>query len=862
MPSLRETVDLLLVDPDALTRAFAVDLLVRHAHVFEAAFLFDKLKLASMDASAPVADKARLSLSELVRRGFGDPAKIRDMGLVLQPSSATATDLEAEQRLRSLAAPVLEPAMAKVAELATRPDHACIGPALLVLGSARDLAHAGTLLAAVGDTPLRERALEAIRRFRAPEGVTLVENALQRTKVESEIALAVDVLADLEQDGTVDALRKLACHPSELVRERVAAALGRSAAPAADPALIEMLGDTAPRVQLAAVTALGRSGRKAAAPAVVAKFREVRDGKLQAKMLTVLGELRDPAALPLAVAGLRHADARIKASAVEALARLPLGRDELLGHLVPLLADPGNRVRANAIVAVHPHESQRANVALRQMLGSKRPRERGSALWAAGEVQDPELIDEFVVVLNTEQDRTIVETGLKALDRLSNPRLRRGVARLLSHPNPAVQERAINAYARLSGAAAAKELDRLYETAPSDVVRSSILSSLGIVCDAATIRFITRHFKERDDRIIANAIQALDRVGCLETSVLVEPFLSHPSPRVRANVVVALWHCGSLRSASTFVEMLGSRDDAVLRSALFGLAQVHDSLDSREIRRHPLLSSALEALARSASPGQGDPFLLSQAAGSPAAAPRPPPVPRATSRIALDRTTSEERDLALALVAQMEANATRTREMVDKVLAAYPGSELALYMKEKLSGGPSADSHDLPEEVLARSRFLPLLSLEVKKAKARRDNRGYQIAYLRLFDRQLDLMRRLVELARELLTAGEEARAMDVARFIVSQLQWTQDMDLRLGMIAYEKADWNGALEHLLRAYVASGSDPALGVTVAAVAMKLHKGELARTLVAAILESSVADSEAKARATEVAAQLAPARPAS
>jgi HEAT repeat protein len=522
-------------------------------------------------------------------------------------------------------------------------------------------------------------------------------------------------------------------------------------------------------------------------------------------------------------------------------------------HLVPLLNDPEVTVRANAIKSLYAHDLQKAASALRTMLGSKRAAERGAAMAIMPDVQDPPSMEEFLVAINTEQDRSVLAGGLDALDKITDPRLAKAVHRLMSHPNPALQMKAVRAYGRIAGTAGIKDLDRLYDETPSQDLKSTILNVLGGMCESGNISFLTKRLKESDERVVANAIEGLDRVGSIENSMLLESFLSHGSPRVRANAVVALFHTGNFKCLSVLTEMLSRPDANAHRSALHAMKQIHASLAWAEVQKRPLLLTPLNE--RPMNPTTSQSMALPRETERMRPPEEPRPIPRTTKRIAVDRSTAEERALVRAAQAMSDSDMKTAKDLVDRVIAAQPDSELAQFVLQRITAG-TPENGPVPAELLEKSTFLPLLGEETRRAKASRSAKMLLESYFRIFERQLDVMRSVIAEGRDYLAKGSEAAAMEVAKFVVSQMQWTVDFDVRLGLVFYDKQDWERAFTHLMRAYIASGGEASLGVHLAAVAMKIRKRELAKALLGPILDSETTDPLIRGRAVQVAQAIA------
>jgi HEAT repeat protein len=855
--NIKRTVEQLFGSPEHRSRLFAVDLMFKNAHVFDSNELTDRLKLASLDQHPDVAKKAKLVMSQLLKQGLGDQAKIRELGIHSRMMNMSEEELLYEQEAREKAGGLLAQSMQKVVDLAKLGDTAVATESLAVIGHSCRVELAGELIVAAGDPARRPAALVALRSFRIPELGDLVSHLLDNAQSPEDHVAVAEILGEAGLESGAGTLATLLGHASEQVRAKAAEALGKVPGDEAEQALRTRVQDSSALVQTAVMKALGTAGRGTAVDPILEVFPKMAAPESQAAALVALGKLRSSRGAKLIVQSLTSSVPTVKLAAVEALGSTKMPADQVRSHLNPLLADPDLAVRASAIKALYPHDVEKAGEALRSMIASKKPPERAAAMSIMGDVQDPQAMETFLVALNTEQDRAVVASGLDAIDKIVDPRLVRSIQRLMTHPNPQIQEKAVRAYGRLSGSVGIRELDRLYDETRTDALKTTILSVLGTMCEAGNISAITKQLKSSDENVVSDAIDALDRVGSIENSMLLESYLVHQSAKVRAAAVVALFHTGNFRCLGTITDMLAQRDPGQQLAALSALKKIHASLRWAELQKRPLLQTPLMAkqpagIKEASSTVKLD-FSLTQ--GNPLRADVSRAIPRPTQKVAVERTTPEERAIVKAAQALGELELKAAVEMAQKVLAAEPGSELAQYVLQRaLAGTPQAAP--IPAEVLKTSSFLPLLGEETRQAKGARDTRRLLGSYFQVFERQLDVMRQVIAEGRDYLTRNQDAQAMEVAKFIVAQMQWTVDFDVRLGLICYDKQEWERAFTHLLRAFVASGGEAMIGVHLAAVAMKVKKRDLAKTLLGPILNGERTDPRVKERAAQVAQALA------
>lgn len=117
-----------------------------------------------------------------------------------------------------------------------------------------------------------------------------------------------------------------------------------------------------------------------------------RDEKLRATIASTLGQLVDRTETTALLQMLRDMDVRVRANAIEALGSL--GNRNLVGILMRFRHDPNNRIRANALKALHGLGCRDIRSSLDEMVRSQSPAFRASAAWLIGEIgqNDPGLV--------------------------------------------------------------------------------------------------------------------------------------------------------------------------------------------------------------------------------------------------------------------------------------------------------------------------------------------------------------------------------------------------------------------------------------------------------------------------------------
>ncbi|MBI3891033.1 MAG: HEAT repeat domain-containing protein, partial [Candidatus Wallbacteria bacterium] len=435
MQDLLKTLQALMMDPNAMTRLFAIDLLIQNHHRLEPDTVVELLQAATNDREEEVVRNAKLSMSKLLEWGFGAEDRLRELGIHSRMTTLSDIERNRENELRRAALEVLTAALSATRALV--PNHPLAPQALVTLGQLQDTGSVALLIDCLGNSTLRDKAFEALEHFGSPEVLALVNRLVERERDDTMLSKSADVLGGLEDPEALSTLVKLGASASETVRERAALALGKLPRRAGEPALLAMWEkESAAPVQLALLTSLGRVGREGAVDSIGKRAGGLGDDRVLSKAMMALGQIGLARALPILTRALPSPHPRVRANALEGVSRLPVSAKELLPLVEPYLADKNNRVRGNAIMAVFPHDHKRALDELRRLTKSDKPLDRATAAWIAAEIQNVEAVEALVVMTNTELDKNVLASCMAAISRLRNPRVRAVLQKVLAHPNP------------------------------------------------------------------------------------------------------------------------------------------------------------------------------------------------------------------------------------------------------------------------------------------------------------------------------------------------------------------------------------------------------------------------------------------
>lgn len=227
---------------------------------------------------------------------------------------------------------------------------------------------------------------------------------VQTPSVERGVAVLIALLQDDNPD----------------IRRTAAESLGKIGDQSALPAVLPLLSDPMPAVRAAAAQALGRMASptdEAVISGLSRLLADPDDGVRQAAALAI-GDIEPPPRLMVGMADLlRSSHVQVRRAAVRAL--LPLDTAQVVGWLLPLLADPDAEVRQGAVAALGFSGDARAATALwKRLVEDPSPAVRAEAAYHLGELSglDTRRVLEAAVAKEADHGvRRWIEAELRAL---------------------------------------------------------------------------------------------------------------------------------------------------------------------------------------------------------------------------------------------------------------------------------------------------------------------------------------------------------------------------------------------------------------------------------------------------------------
>lgn len=660
---------------------------------------------------------------------------------------------------------------------------------------------------------------------------------------------------------------------SSEVRKAAAEALGKSGAEGATGALIRLLSDSDEQVTLSALGSLARQRDETCIPAILETIQTTQSDRVKASAAIVLGRFVHRDSQDILLKLVRDADDRVRANALEALSGYSLSFDRAMKVYPPLLRDENHRVRGNAALALFRYHPQTALDAVEKMFHSSNPHMRAAAAYCSSQIQNRETAQWLATLVLTEQDTEVIRSALKALGHFNRREVLDIFLKVTKHPKHEVRTLAVKLLGSIGGPSHISFLTGMFRTENEVTTRSAIVSSIARIGGQEGLNFLPQFLADSNERVVANAIEGLNRSGNLEVISYLKPLLAHRNNRIRANTILALWNLGELKVVDDLAEMLAAREPIVVESGIYALGALGESLCMRELSRHPMLPIALRdhhdrVISRAES---GRRPLRRRSREVPAldnSAEMPPSEPLSEASIAfienLDQedmtplagaTTQrvnheEEIEKVLDLVAREDEEAG---QRLEELTAIYPKNPFVRFLRMRRS----IQRDEITSEELADFQsslngqddtFLPPLFLLARTLRRKGDVEDSVFPYLRILKGELTMLDKMVELGLEELGSGNAKLARSVMRTISVVLGLRPDLDALLGEFYLSEKLFERAYFHLYRAHLGDPGDASLALKLAFVCAKTKRVALGREICALVLNQHPEGSEDHDRA--------------
>ena len=463
------------------------------------------------------------------------------------------------------------------------------------------------------DARLRGEGAKSLGKIGDPEAVEPLIAALLKEKQDEQMPLA---LAEIGDPSALPPLLAAFKEADREVRPNIALALGAFNDRQSVAALIEALGDLDPNVRFNSITSLGRlkdssavsnllgclgesnewiflnvvdalarMGAHRATNPLVAFYLKERNERKRSALITALGSIGDLTAVPTLTKALRDTDDRVKANAIESLARLGLPPEKALGMIQPFLKHPNNRVRGNAMIAAAGFGNVDLTPTMRSMLDDPDKWIRATLGYVLSVIEYSQAL-EIIIELLKDEDADVRKNAALALSNRAREAQTELLVRMLADPVPFVRLQAVITLGRLKIVSAVPWLVKMLKTDRNFKIRSAVITSLGHIGDRSGVATLQNALRDRDSRVRANAVESIEEILGEAGVNVIKPLLKDSDNRTRSNAAKALFRLGDVEVLQELEKMLAGKDTATRISSAYALTQI--GLALREIDISPL----------------------------------------------------------------------------------------------------------------------------------------------------------------------------------------------------------------------------------------------------------------------------------
>lgn len=373
-----------------------------------------------------------------------------------------------------------------------------------------------------------------------------------------------------------DELLKMAQEGDKTVRLFAMKKLMNSFKGKADSVIVDCLEDEEYLIRIAAVKLVANSGDTTNAPLLIRRLDVDNHVFVRATIYSALSFLGDKKTIPVISQGLGEKDSRIKANVIEALGRF--NDPHICALMNSFAGDKDNRVSTNALMAITPKNEKSIAENFMIPLQEGNVLARASAAWALGFFKYPK-VSSLLCQASVDRDPMVRKNAVISLGRMGNMDSIKNLMRIfLEDREMKVRHSALLAMRNIDLARTLEFMSASYEIEQDPKKRAIIMGGIGYIDSPMGISLLTRGLSDKDDRVIANAIEALSnyRHNGLVSSIM--PFLGSKVPRIKANSARALWNLGVLSAFSSLRKMLADGDERVKSSAAYALSVINTDL--------------------------------------------------------------------------------------------------------------------------------------------------------------------------------------------------------------------------------------------------------------------------------------------
>lgn len=329
--------------------------------------------------------------------------------------------------------------------------------------------------------------------------------------------------------------------------------------------------------------------------------------QLKASMIIGVGHFHNPEDVAALAPFLKHEDSRIRANTVEAMAMI--SSEDAYRCIVAAMGDEDNRVKTNVVKALQSIGGPSLFELLKKMSQDDSLWMRSSAVFAFSKIKSPQSLVALAQVAQSDPDQTVRSKALAIIRREKdegNPAAqvimrKLELSRLNAEPAPPVVTQAEfepgsdnEIIALLNSTEATKRYIALSRLGEGEFFKFSdgFLAAFSQEQDAFLVSMMLTLLREKkltaafsrvrvllnhsDDRVRANAVEALAAIDSAQAGDYLLPMLRDKNGRVVANAIMGLHLANRIDVIAEIKGMLKQGREAFKHSALYVISQIRE----------------------------------------------------------------------------------------------------------------------------------------------------------------------------------------------------------------------------------------------------------------------------------------------
>lgn len=743
---------------------------------------------------------------------------------------------------RKIALDVLRPSIQKLLELCHSGSYELSKAAVGTLGAIRDWSTVDALLELLENEALNAEVADALALIGDYRAVEPLIKVIESGKWSNPKAIILALGGFRTRSATLQLVRFLASSNPEIRAHACQALQSFTYDQDVELSLLNALSDPEEQVVLSALMALRDLDSEHTVQRLVDLFRGHPNEKVKATIFTALHNSTHELFSILAIVEEALADPadRVRANAIECVGHIDVDPSALRTLLAKAANDSNNRVRANVAIAYGKIDAREAVSILSDMISDPDRRVRASAVYAARFIESDRVALWLLSTLTVERSEDVLRLALDGLEKVGGDGIVDRLLGLLSNPNPIVREGIVRALATKSDKRVGPALISRFAVDDDPAVCAAIVKAVGQLGGGEYTSFLTEALRTSDTEVQAAAIDALKDLARLEIISSLEPFLTNPVPQLRAKASLALWNLGQLDVHKHIHQMLmDPRSTPSVMAAIEVLGEVGAGLNDLKETRLVHLTSSLK--------NHEEALPVTEAPVGPV--PSRPPTSPGQARVISSEVPIEEMDAVMNLMAMGEA--TMAIELADKAcedhsedpLASYLAGKVRLRAKQTLeAAGAFRSSQE------ATDTFFPSSLNLARISQTSGDLDGAFESFLEAFERKSKMIRQQIEITRQLLQEKRSEEVSAMIKELLAQMPLEGGVYLKLGIRFLKAKRFEEAFDYLRRAYAFDGDNNAVRFNLALACYHMGKGKECKLLCNRVIKSSAQGSAEAQRA--------------